>query len=72
MTPQTRPAKCMSPTGNFQGNIKFMCLELGKKTVRKSYSRLPMPESVTKEVEKLAKRDKAKPGINFKNRNREI
>ena len=31
-----------------------------------------MPESVIKKVEKLAERDKAKPGIYLKNRNREI
>ena len=44
MTPQTRPAICIGPTGNFQGSIKFMYVESGKKIVRRSYSRLSMPK----------------------------
>jgi len=31
MTPRTRPAICMGPTGNIQGSLKFMCVESGKK-----------------------------------------
>ena len=72
MTLRTTPAICMGPTGNIQGSIKFMCLESGKKIVRRSYSRLPMTESATKKVEKLAEREKAESGINFKDQNKEI
>ena len=31
ITPRTRPTICMGPTGNIQGSLKFMCVELGKK-----------------------------------------
>ena len=31
MSPRTRPAICMDPSGNIQGSIKFMCVETGEK-----------------------------------------
>ena len=58
---QDRPAICMGPTGNIQVLIKFMCVETGKKMVM----RPPMPDSIIKEVDKLAERDRAENGINL-------
>ena len=49
-----------------------MCVKTGKKIVGRSYTQLPMPNSVMKKVEKLANRDKAKDGVNFKNRKKEL
>ena len=72
MNLRTRPAICMGQIGNLQGLIKFMCVQTGEKNVRRSYTRLPMPDSVIKKVEKLADRDKAKNGVSFKHRKKEI
>ena len=60
MNPRTRPAICMGSSENIQGLIKFRCIETGKKIVRRSYTRLPMPDSMIKQVEQLAKRDSQK------------
>ena len=60
INPRTRPAICMGPSRNMQQSIKFMCIETKKKVVRRSYTRLLMPESIIKKVEKLAKRDRVK------------
>ena len=56
--PRTRSDICMGPTGNIQGLIKFMCVETGKEIVR-SFTRLPMPNSIIKKVEKLAEKERA-------------
>ena len=71
MSPSTRPAICMGPTGSIQGWIKFMCIDT-EKNVRRSYTRLPMPDSIIQKVEKLAERDSVENSINFKNRRKEI
>jgi len=42
MNPRTRPAIYMGPSGNIQGSIKFMCINTGKKIMRRNYTRLPM------------------------------
>ena len=67
MTPRARPAICMGPTGNIQGSMKFMRVETGKKIFRRIFTRLPMPDL----IEKLAKKDRAENGINFRNRQKE-
>ena len=72
MKPRTRPAICMGPSGNSQGSIKFMCIKTGIKVIRRNYTRLPMPHSEIKKVEKLVDRDRAEDGINFRNRKKEI
>ena len=46
MNPRNNPAICMVPTGNIQVSIKFMCVETGIKIVRRSNTKLPMPESI--------------------------
>ena len=42
--------------------------ETGKKNVRRSYARLPMPNSIIEKVEKMADRNRAVNGIKIKNR----
>ena len=49
----------MGPSSNIQGSIKFTCMDTGKKTVRRKYSRLLMPESIIKHIGKLAETDRA-------------
>ena len=71
MQARTRPAIYLGPTGNFQGSVKFMCVETGLKIVQRNYTKLPMPNSLIKKVNLLAKRDKAAAGVLFRNRNQE-
>ena len=47
-------------------------METGKKIVRRIYTRLPMPDSLIKQVENMAKRNRAKSGLIFKNRQKEV
>ena len=56
MQARMRPAICLGPTGNFQGSIKFMCVETGLKIVIRNYTKLPMPDSVIKKVNLLKER----------------
>ena len=56
MIPRTRPAICMGPSGDIQASIKFMCINTGKKIVRRNYTRLPMSESVMRKVEEVAEK----------------
>jgi hypothetical protein len=58
----------MGPTGNFQGTYKFMRLKTGKKLHRRRWDEIPMPKSVIRKVNRMAKRDKAKANT-FCNRN---
>ena len=37
---------------------------------RKDYTRLPIPDSIIKNVEKVADKDKAQNGVSFKNRHK--
>ena len=67
MKPRTIPAICMGPTGNIQRSIKVMYVETGRKIVRLTYTKLPMPDSIILKVEGLAKKDRAQNGIIFRN-----
>jgi hypothetical protein len=42
---------CMGPTGNLQGTYKFMSLLTGKLIKARSFTHLPMPDDVIKQVE---------------------
>ena len=57
MSPRTRPAICMGPSGYMQGSMKFMYMNTGKKIVRRNYKRLSMSNSIIKKVEELAEKD---------------
>ena len=51
MSPRTRLAICMGPSGNIQRSTKFMCMNTGKKILTRNYTRLPMSDSIIKQVE---------------------
>jgi hypothetical protein len=57
------------PTGNMQGSYKFMSLSTGKKIVRHKFTEMPITESVIRQVDKWAKKDRAQSGLMFLNRN---
>ena len=54
-TARTKAAICLGPSGNIQGGFKFMSLQTGKKIVRRSWDRLPMPDTVITRVNILGK-----------------
>ena len=72
LNPRTRPVMCMGPTGNIQGLIKCMCIETGKKIVRRSCTRLPMPDSIIRKVEMLAERASTENGIVLQNSKKKL
>ena len=70
MTPRTKPAICMGPTGNIQGSLKFMHVESGKKLWEEAIQDYRCLNQSLKSW-KLADRDKAESCINFKDWNKE-
>ncbi|KAL7502656.1 hypothetical protein ACHAXN_000584, partial [Cyclotella atomus] len=58
-TMQERTKSCINlgPTGNFQGTHQFLNLETGEIIKRKKFTMLPMPDSMIKRVEELARQD---------------
>ena len=55
MNPRTQGAICMGPSGNKQGGFKFLSLRSGQTITRRSWDRIPMPDTVIDRVEALAK-----------------
>jgi len=68
MAPRTIWAICLGPTGNAQGSYKFLSLATGKKLIRRSFTEMPVTESVIKKVAEIAARNKSPAGLSFKNR----
>lgn len=58
MKPRTRPCIALGPTANLQGSYKFLDLETGKKLKKRSWTELPMPDSVISQVEAMAEKEK--------------
>jgi hypothetical protein len=54
MISRTFGAISLGPTGNIQGTYKFMSLLTGKLIKARSFTPLPMPEEVIKQVEEMA------------------
>ena len=54
MISRTIGAICLGPTGNIQGTYKFMSLLTGRLIKARSFTPLPMPEEVIKQVEEMA------------------
>jgi hypothetical protein len=54
MAPRTIWAICLGPTGNAQGSCKFLSLNTGKKLIRRSFTEMPVTESVIARVAQLA------------------
>jgi len=69
MEPRTKWAICLGPTGKMQGSYEFMSLRTGKKIVRRKFTEMPITESVIRQVDKCAKKDRAQSGLTFLNRN---
>jgi hypothetical protein len=51
--PRTQGAICMGPTSSIQPGFRFLNLKSGKTIVRRSWDRLPMPDSIIARVNHL-------------------
>jgi hypothetical protein len=71
MTPWTHEAIAMGPTGNLQGLVKFFCLNTGRILKQRSFTALPMPDSVIKRVDAIGLRKKQGRAFWFLNRKQE-
>jgi hypothetical protein len=69
MEPRTKWGICLGPTGNMQDSYKFLSLSTGKKIIRRKFMEMLMTESVMKQIDKWAKKDRTQNGLTFLNRN---
>ena len=53
LSPRTKGAISLGPSGNLQGGFKFMALNTGKKIIRRSWDVIPMPDTVIARVNTL-------------------
>jgi hypothetical protein len=58
MVERTRGAICLGPSSNSQGSYKLLCLRTCHKITHKQFKELPIPDSVIKRIEAIAKEDK--------------
>ena len=69
MSPRTVGALGLRPTGNAQGSYYFMSLSTGRVLNRLRGTALPMPDNVIDRVHRMARQQKADPGLLFGDRN---
>ena len=69
MSPRTVGALALRPTGNAQGSFYFMSLSTGRVLNRLRGTALPMPDDVINRVHRMARQQKADPGLLFGDRN---
>ena len=69
MSPRTVGALALRPTGNAQGSHYFMSLSTGRVLNRLRGTALPMPDDVIDRVHRMARQQKADPGLLFGDRN---
>ena len=68
MRPRTSPAVCLGTRGNMQGSTCFLDLETEKVIKCRAHAKLPMPDSVIKQVKRMADEDKMPEGWECSNR----
>ena len=68
MNPQTVGALALRPTGNAQGSFYFMSISTGWVLNRLCATPLPMPDEVVDRIHRLARQQKAHPGLLFGDR----
>ena len=69
MNPRTIGALALRPTGNAQGSYYFLSLSTGGVINRLHATALPMPDDVIDRVHRMARQQKANPGLVFGDRN---
>ena len=65
MMSRTVGALALRPTGNAQGGFYFLSLTTGRVLNRLRATALPMPDSVVDQVHRMARRQRANPGLLF-------
>ena len=68
MVPRTHEAIALGPTGNLQGSVKFYCINTGQVLKRRSFTPMPMPDSVIQRVNKIGEREMQGHTFRFLNR----
>ena len=69
MDPRTVGALALHPTGNAQGSFYFMSISTGRVLNQLCATPLPMPDEVVDRVHRMARQQKAGPGLLFGDRN---
>ena len=54
---RSHEAIALGPTGNLQGSVKFYCINTGQVLKRRSFTPMPMPDRVIKQVNKIGERE---------------
>jgi hypothetical protein len=68
MVSRTHEAIALGPTGNLQGSVKFYCINTGRVLKRRSFTPMPMPESVIQRVNRIGERERQGRTFQFLNR----
>ena len=68
MASHTHEAIALGPTGNLQGSVKFYCIHTGRVLKRRSFTPMPMPDSVIQRVNKIGEREMQGRTFRFLNR----
>ena len=68
MQSRTIGAIALRPTGNIQGGYFFLSLHSGLRINRRTWTPLPMPEEVVSQLNRMARRSRAKRNLLFQNR----
>ena len=68
MTPWTHKAIALGPTENLQGSVKFYCIHTGRVLKRCSFTPMPMPDHVIRQVNAIGKRKGQGHAFRFLNR----
>ncbi len=71
MVAWTHEGIALGPTGNLQGSVKFYCLNTGRVLKRRSFTAMPMPQRIIKQVNKIGGHEKQGCDFCFLNRNKE-
>jgi hypothetical protein len=64
-------AIALGPTGNLQGSVKFYCINNGRVLKCRSFTPMPMPDRVIKQVNKIGEREREGQGRTFHFLNRQ-
>jgi hypothetical protein len=71
MVTRTHEGIALGPTANLQGTVKFYCLNTGHALKRRSFTPLPMPNSVIQQVNTIGLKEKQGRSFRILNRQKE-
>jgi hypothetical protein len=71
MTPQMHDCIALGSTGNLQGSVKFYCFTTARVLKRRSFTHMPMPDRVIKQVNTIGEREGQGHTFRFLNRRKE-